>query len=293
MLLPGLAILIINNYLPMIGVLMAFEQYRFNGSFLNSIFTSQFTGLDNFKFLFSSPDIIQATSNTILYNLVFIVLDVVIPVTFAIVLSELWNKRLSKVYQSLVFLPYFISWVIVSYLGFSLFSYDNGFLNREILSLFGQSAIDWYNTIQPWPFIIVLFHLWKYAGYSIVVYLAAISGISNDYYEAATLDGATKWQQSRYITLPMLKTIIIIMTLLAVGRIFNSDFGLFFNVPRNSGTLYPVTNVIDTLVYLELRNSANVSMTTAAGLYQAVVGCITVFFANFIVRKIDRESALF
>lgn len=293
MLLPGLAVLIVNNYLPMVGVLMAFEQYHFNGGFLQSLFTSQFVGLDNFKFLFSSPQILEATRNTILYNFAFIGLDIVIPVTLAIILSELRNKRLSKVYQTIAFLPYFMSWVIVSYLAFSFFSYDSGFFNRDILPLFGKGAVDWYNTIKAWPGILIFFHLWKYTGYNIVVYLASISGISSEYYEAASLDGATKLQQARYITLPMLKSIIIILTLLAVGRIFNSDFGLFFSVPRNSGALYPVTNVIDTLVYLQLRNSANVSMTAAAGLYQSVVGCITVFTANFIVNKIDRESALF
>lgn len=293
MLLPGLLVLIVNNYMPMIGVVMAFEQYRFNDNFITSLLTSQFVGFDNFKFLFASPNIINATRNTIIYNLVFILLDIIIPVALAIGLTELWNKKLSKLFQSVVFLPYFMSWIIVSYLAFSLLSNDNGFINRNILAIFGVDPVNWYYELSAWPPILILFHLWKYTGYNIVVYLASISGISQDYYEAASLDGATKWQQIRYITIPMLKTIIIITSLLAVGRIFNADFGLFFNVPRNTGALYPVTNVIDTLVYVMLRNSANVSMTAAAGLYQAVIGCITVFTANFIVRKIDSDSALF
>ena len=293
MLLPGVAILLLNNYLPMVGVVMAFQQYRFDGSFLNSLITSEFVGFDNFKFLFSSPNIIDATRNTIVYNLIFILMDIIIPVALAIGLTELWSKKLSKFHQSVVFLPYFLSWIIDSYLAFSMFSFENGFMNRNVVAAFGLENVNWYYEVQAWPAILVIFHLWKYTGYNIVIYMASISGISSEYYEAAALDGATKAQQTRYITLPMLKTIMVITSLLAVGRIFNSDFGLFFNVPRNTGALYSVTNVIDTLVYLSLRNSANVGMTAAAGLYQAVIGCVTVFTANFVVRKIDKDSALF
>jgi putative aldouronate transport system permease protein len=293
MMLPGLFVLLINNYLPMVGVVMSFQQYRFRDNFINSLVTSKFIGFDNFKFLFASPSIVEATRNTILYNFVFIILDIIIPVAMAIGLTELWRAKLSKFFQSTIFLPYFLSWIVVSYLAYSLFSFDNGFFNRFILAPLGMQPLNWYNELFPWPFIILFFHLWKYTGYNLVVYMASISGISDEYYEAATLDGATKWQQIKYITLPMLKTIMIITSLLAVGRIFNSDFGLFFNVPRNAGALYKVTNVIDTLVYMMMKNSANMSMTAAAGLYQAVVGCITVFTANFIVRKVDSDSALF
>lgn len=292
MMLPGVIVLIINNYIPMIGVLLPFKKYKYDNGFLSSILNSQWVGLDNFKFLFSSPNIVQATRNTIVYNLVFIILQIVIPVIVAIALTELWSKHLSRIYQSVLFLPYFLSWIIVSYLAFSLLSFDNGLINNMMKAL-GLEKVNWYYEVGAWPVIIVLFQLWKYCGYNIVIFIATISGISDDYYEAATLDGATKLQQIRYITLPMLKTVIIITTLLAVGKIFNSDFGLFYNVPRNTGALYPVTNVIDTLVYLSLRNSNNVGMTAAASLYQAVVGCITVFTANAIVRKIDKDQALF
>lgn len=293
MLLPGLIILFVNNYIPMIGVVMSFEQYRFKDNFIVSLMSSQFVGFDNFKFLFASPNIYDATRNTILYNFAFIILDIIVPVAMAIALTELWQKKLSKFFQSAIFLPYFLSWIVISYLALSLLSFENGLINRAILTPLGLDNVNWYTELAAWPIVLIFFHLWKYTGYNIVIYLASISGISDDYYEAATLDGATKWQQIRYITLPMLKTVIVITSLLAVGRIFNSDFGLFFNVPRNMGTLYPVTNVIDTLVYLMMRNSANPSMTAAAGLYQAVIGCITVFTANFIVRKIDSDSALF
>lgn len=292
MLLPGIIVLIINNYIPMIGVVLPFKKYRYDNGFFSSIINSEWVGFDNFKFLFSSPNIVEATRNTIVYNLVFIALQIIIPVLIAIALTELLNKRLSRIYQSALFLPYFLSWIIVSYLAYSLLSFDNGVFNG-LLKAIGLAKVNWYFEVKAWPVIIVLFQLWKYCGYNIVIYIATISGISDDYYEAATLDGASKFQQARYITLPMLKTVIIITTLLAVGKIFNSDFGLFYNVPRDTGALYSVTNVIDTLVYLSLKNSNNVGMTAAASLYQAVVGCITVFTANAVVRKIDKDQALF
>jgi len=293
MLLPGVIILLINNYLPMFGVVIAFKRYRFFGDFFNSLIQSEFVGFKNFEFFFKSPAAFEITRNTILYNLAFVILDLIIPVMIAIALNELRSKHLGKTYQSFMFLPYFLSWIIVSYLAFSFLSVDKGFINRSILAPMGIQPLEWYFETTYWPFILTFFHMWKYTGYNIVVYLASISGIDQEYYEAAAIDSASKWQQIRYITLPMLQPIMIIMTLLAVGRIFNADFGLFFNVPKNSGQLYPVTNVIDTYVYNALMNTNNMGMTAATGLYQAVVGCITVFFANFIVRKIDKDKALF
>lgn len=292
MLLPGVIVLIINNYIPMLGVVLPFKKYRFEGGFFSSIFGSRWTGLQNFEFLFSAPNIYQATRNTVLYNLVFIALGIVVPVAMAIMLTELHSKKLSKLYQSAFFLPYFLSWIVVSYLAFSFLSVDRGFLNN-LLSAFGVDRVNWYFETKAWPFILTFFQMWKYTGYNIVIYIAAISGINGEYYEAATLDGASKLQQARYVTLPMLKTVIIITTLFAIGRIFNSDFGLFYNVPRNQGALYSVTNTIDTLVYLMMRNSSDVGMTAAASFFQAVVGCITVFIANGVIRKIDKEQALF
>lgn len=293
MLLPGVVVLIVNNYIPMLGVVIAFKRYRFHGNFLNSIIQSEWVWFENFKFFFKTPYAYQITRNTILYNLVFIILGLIIPVAFAIMLNEITNKKAPKFYQSVMFLPYFLSWIIVSYLAYSFFSIENGFLNRAVLALLGIEPVKWYFEPKYWPFIITFFQLWKYTGYNTVVYLAAITGIDNEYYEAAEIDGATKLQQIRYITIPQLRTLMIILTLLAVGRIFNADFGLFYHVPRNSGQLYSVTDVIDTYVYRALRNTNNISMAAAAGTYQAVVGCITVFTANFIVRKIDRDKALF
>jgi putative aldouronate transport system permease protein len=293
MLLPGVIILIINNYIPMFGVIIAFKKYRYQGSFINSLIKSKFVGFKNFEFFLKTPYAWQMTRNTLLYNFVFIGLGLVIPVALAIALSELRNKGLSKFYQSVVFLPYFLSWIVVSYLAYSLLSIENGFINKSILAPLGIDPVSWYSKPKYWPPILIFFQLWKYTGYNIVVYLAAITGIDTEFYEAAEIDGATKWQQIKHITVPMLKTLMIILTLLAVGRIFNADFGLFFNVPRNTGSLYPATQVIDTYVYNALLNTNNIGMASAAGTYQAVVGCITVFTANMIVRKIDKESALF
>ncbi len=293
MLLPGLFVLLINNYIPMFGVVIAFKRYRFNQNFFKSIITSEWIGFKNFEFFFKTPQAFEVTRNTILYNLVFIALGIVIPVILAVALNELINKKLSNFYQSIMFLPYFLSWIVVSYLAYSMLSMENGFINRSVINALGFESINWYSEPKYWPFILIFFQVWKYTGYNAVVYHAAISGIDSEYYEAAAIDGATKWQQTKFITIPLLQPVIIIMTLLAVGRIFNADFGLFFNVPKDSGALYAVTDVIDTYVFRALRNSNSVGMASAAGLYQAVVGCITVFTANYIVRKIDSDKALF
>jgi len=293
MLTPGVVILIINNYIPMFGIIIAFKRYRFHGNFFKSVIKSEWIGFKNFEFFIKTPYAAQMTRNTLLYNFTFIILGLIIPVACAIALSELRNKKMSKFYQSVLFLPYFLSWIVVSYLAYSFLSIENGFINKSILAPLGIETVKWYAEYKYWPFILVFFQLWKYTGYNIVVYLAAITGIDPEYYEAAQIDGASKWQQIRHITIPMLRTLMIILTLLAVGRIFNADFGLFYNVPRNSGSLQPATQVIDTYVYAALRNTNDMGMASAAGAYQAIVGCITVFTANLIVRKIDKDSALF
>lgn len=293
MLTPGVIILIINNYIPMFGIVIAFKRYRFFGSFFESVIKSDWVGFKNFEFFTKTPYAFQMTRNTLLYNAVFILLGLIVSVFFAIALNEIRGKNLSKIYQSCIFLPYFLSWIVVSYLAYSFLSIETGFINKSILAPIGIAPVEWYNEAKYWPFILVFFQLWKYTGYNVVVYLAAITGIDPEYYEAASIDGATKWQQIRHITIPLLQTLMIILTLLAVGRIFNADFGLFYNVPRNSGSLQTTTMVIDTYVYSALRNSNNIGMASAAGAYQAVVGCITVFTANLIVRKIDKDSALF
>jgi putative aldouronate transport system permease protein len=209
-------------------------------------------------------------------------------------MNELWSHRRARFYQSVMFLPYFISWIVISYIVYAFFNGTTGYVNNSLLTMFGiKNGIEWYSLASKWPPIIIFFHLWRYTGYNLIVYVASIAGISGEYYEAAAIDGATKFQQIRYITIPMLKTTMVILSLIAVGRIFNGDFDLFYNVPRNTGALFSTTSVIDTYVYNALQNLGDVSMSAAAGIYQAVVGCVIVIIANFAVRKIDKDSALF
>ncbi|BBH21948.1 sugar ABC transporter permease [Paenibacillus baekrokdamisoli] len=293
MALPATIWFLLFSYLPMAGMVIAFKDYRFSrDGFLASIVNSKWVGWQNFKYLFSTEDAYIITRNTLLYNIFFIIVGLVLAIVMAIILAEIANKRLAKVYQTGMFLPYFLSWVIVGYFVFSFLSYDRGMINH-IGGWFGVDPTQWYTDKTYWPIIIVLVFLWKSVGYNSVVYLAAIMGIDRSLYEAAMIDGANKWQQIRNVTIPMLKPLITILTLLAIGRIFYADFGLFFQVPRDSGALYPVTNVIDTYVYRGLKATGDFGMTAAAGLYQSVIGFILVMVSNYIVRKFDKDNALF
>lgn len=289
MLLPGVVYLIINCYVPMAGIVVAFKQYNVR----EGIYHSPNTGLKNFQFLFKTNDAWLITRNTILYNLVFIVLGTVLAITVAIILSEIRNKTAKQAYQTVILIPYLISMVVVSYLVFAFLSDGNGYLNNSILPLFGVEPISWYNEPKYWPFILVIVHIWKTIGYNCILYYATICGIDRSLYEAAVVDGASRWQQIWNITLPCLKSTIVILTLMNLGNIFRSDFGLFYQVPMNSGTLINVTNTIDTYVYRGLMQTNNIGMSAAAGVYQSVVGFILVVTANTVVRKIDNESSLF
>ena len=233
------------------------------------------------------------TRNTLLYNLVFIVLGTVLAIAVAIILNEVRSKSAKQVYQTVILIPYLISMVIVSYLAFAFLSSSNGYINNSVLKAFGMEAVDWYTQPQYWPVILVIINIWKGLGYNMILYYATICGIDHTLYEAAVVDGATRWQQIRSITLPSLKSTIIILTLMALGGIFRSDFGLFYQVPQNSGPLISVTQTIDTYVYRGLMQTNNIGMSSAAGVYQSVVGFILVVSANFVVRKLDSESSLF
>ena len=277
----------------MFGTVIAFKDYRYSrDGFLASLIQSEWVGFQNFEYLFSTNDAYIITRNTILYNTAFIILGLIFSVAMAIILSEIVSKRMAKLYQTGMFLPYFLSWVIVGYFTFSFLSVDKGVINQILVSL-GKPAITWYSDPTYWPFILVFLNLWKGIGYSSVVYLAAIVGIDKTYYEAAMIDGANKWQQIRHITIPSITPLITILTLFAIGRIFYADFGLFYQIPRNSGPLYEVTNVIDTYVYRGLKASGEISMSTAAGLYQSFVGFVLVITSNWIVRKFNKDNALF
>jgi putative aldouronate transport system permease protein len=211
----------------------------------------------------------------------------------AIMLNEIKNKFAKSFYQSVILLPFLISIVIVSYLVFAFLSEDVGYLNKTILPFLGLDGVSWYNEAGYWPYILTFISTWKGVGFLCVIYLAAIIGIDQEYYEAATLDGANKWQQIIHITIPTIMPVIIMMTLLAIGRIFYSDFGLFFQVPMNSGALYDTTNVIDTYVYRGLMQLGDIGMSSAAGLYQSIVGFVLVLLSNYIVRKKSKDNALF
>ncbi|MCA0755125.1 ABC transporter permease subunit [Paenibacillus sp. N4] len=293
MVLPAAVWFVCFSYLPMAGMIIAFKEYRYSREgFLASIMNSKWVGFDNFKFLFSTSDAYVITRNTILYNAAFIVLGLVLAVALAVMLSELVNKRLAKWFQTGMFLPHFLSWVIVGYFVFSFLSVDRGIVNQA-LGLFGIDPMHWYNDKTYWPVILVFVFLWKSIGYNSVIYLAGIMGIDRSLYEAAMIDGASKRQQIFRITIPMLTPLMVIMTLLAVGKIFYADFGLFYQIPRDSGTLYSVTNVIDTYVYRGLKVTGEIGMSAAAGLYQSVVGFVLVVVSNTIVRRIDKDNALF
>lgn len=289
MMLPGLLYILINNYVPMLGIFIAFKDIDYS----KGIFASDWIGFKNFQFLFTSSDAWVITRNTIGYNLLFIAINTALSLLIALLLNAITQRRMAKFYQSVMLLPYMISMVIVSYLVFAFLSTDSGFMNKTILPLLGKQAVSWYGTTGPWPFILTFVNAWKNAGYFCIIYYAAILSIDLSYYEAAALDGITKIQTVRYITLPMIRPTIITMILLQVGRIFYSDFGLFYQVPMNTGALFPVTNTIDTYVYRALLQLSDIGMSSAAGLYQSIVGFVVVLVANTVVRKFDRESALF
>lgn len=288
MALPGVILLFIFAYLPMVGLVIAFKDYKF----ADGIWGSAWVGLENFRFLFGTDQAWRITRNTLLMNSIFIATGTTASLAIAILMNEVYTSRVSKYYQTMLFFPYFISWVIVSYFVFGFLNGDTGIVNK-FLSVFGVDTIPWYRSPEYWPYILTVAHLWNSVGFGSIVYLAGILGIDVQLFEAAKIDGATKWQQIRYIMLPMLLPLIIILVLLAIGRIFNADFGLFFFVPRDTPMLYSTTDVIDTFVYRSLVELGNISMAAAAGFYQSFVGFVMVVAANWIVRRVNQDYSLF
>lgn len=288
MLLPTIVFFLINSYAPMIGVYYAFTQFDFN----TGLFDAPFVGLQNFKFLWQSGVLARLTVNTLGYNLAFIVLGNVLAIFCAIVLSELRGKWFKKIAQSVMFLPYFISFVILSVIVYNVFNFEKGFLNT-MLKGFGAQPVDVYNTPWVWIILIVLFYLWKNLGYSMVIYLAAITGISDEYYEAAKIDGANIFQRILHITVPMLKTTFVVLLLFSIGSIMKGQFDLFYQLVGNNGVLYNTTDILDTYVYRSLKVTFDIGMATAAGLYQSLFGFVLIMTVNYIIRKINDEYALF
>ncbi len=289
MALPGILYMLVNNYLPMFGIVIAFKKLDFRKGILGS----PWAGLDNFKFLFASADAWVITRNTIGYSIVFFITGTVMAILVAILLNEIRAQKMKKTCQSLILLPYLISWVIVSYLAYSYLAAEVGLFNKGIIEPLGGTGINWYNEKSYWPFILVFVATWKNLGYNVIIYLSSIVGISTDYYEAARIDGASKWQQITKITLPLLKPTVVTLVIIALGSVFRSDFGLFYQMPRNSGTLYPVTRTLDVYVYQALMNNNDFAMSSAASVYQAVVGFVLILVANKLVKKYESNSALF
>lgn len=288
MMIPGLTYLFINNYMPMAGIVVAFKNFNYS----KGIWGSEWAGLKNFTYLFKTQDAFNIVRNTVCYNLVFIFLNNTCAVAVAIMLNFLRGKLNKKIYQTLILIPYLISMVVVSYIGYGFLSQESGFLNKLLTSL-GFEAISWYSEPKYWPFILTIINLWKGIGYSSIMYYATVIGIDSALYEAAAIDGANVWQQVWHVTLPALRGTIIIMVLLAMGRMFYSDFGLFYQVPMHSGLLADVTDTIDVFTYKALTQLNDVGRAAAAGFLQSVLGFLMVLGANFVVSKIDPDNSLF
>lgn len=290
MFLPVAVLLFLFNYLPLAGLVIAFKDFDFTKGIFGSNWMDPL--FDNFDYLFSSDTAFRAVRNTILLNALFIAVGLIFEVGFALLLNEVRNKYFKRVSQSLTFLPFFISWIVVGVFAYNLLDFESGAVNHFLTSV-GLQPIDFYSQAGLWPIILTIALRWKATGYGTIIYLAALTSIDNSYYEAASIDGATRWQQIRYISLPMLRPTIIILTLLAVGRIMNADFGMFYAMVGDASLLFPTTDVIDTFVYRSLRKSGDIGMASAAGFLQSMIAFVLVIASNYAARKIDKDSAIF
>ena len=273
----------------MAGVYLAFTDFSFKGG----LFGSPWVGMQNFQTLWDSGRIAYLTRNTILYNVAFIFLGNFCQIAAAIILSRMGSKIMKKTYQTVMFLPYFVSYVIVQAFSYALFNSGSGMVTMIVRTLTGDTGFAPYATPSIWKYIIVLVYLWKQIGYGTVVYLAAITSIGDDYYEAAQIDGATVMQQIRYITIPLLIPTFIILLLLALGQIMRGQFELFYQLVGNQGQLYEATDILDTYVFRMLRVDFEVGIGSAAGLYQSLVGFILIMFINWAIKRNHEEYALF
>ena len=281
-------------YLPLFGIFFAFKDFTPvpGESLLKNLFVnSPWVGFRNFSYIFRNPQIRSIIFNTLLYNIIFLVAGIVIPVTFAILLSEIHQKMFKGFVQMTLVLPYFISWVIVGYCVYGFLSTDTGVFN-SLLDNFGADKVQWYQSPQYWRVILIVLGIWKSCGYTMVIYMCSITAIDRTLYESASLDGASFWQRVRFITLPHLKTTISTLFILGIGSILTSDFGLFYQVPMDSNALQEVTQTLDVYVYKSLMQNANFSYSSAASFLQSIVGCILLIISNVIVSRMDKESAL-
>lgn len=282
-------------YLPMFGIIIAFKQYKLQPGghgFVYNLLHSEWTGFANFEYFFTSNAFSMLLRNMILYNIAFIIISASVAVGGALMLSNMINKRASKVYQTMMFLPYFMSWVVVSYFVYALLTPEKGLLNG-LITMLGGDPIMWYQEAKYWPYIIVFLNTWKGMGYGMVMYLASITGIDPSLYEAAVMDGANKKQQMRHITLPGIKPVFIMMLILDCGKIFNSDFGLFYQVTGQiPASLYETVSTFDTFVFKAIKSTAPIGQTAAASFFQAICSCATILLANWVVSKVDHENRI-
>lgn len=285
--LPAVLFMFVFNYIPLYGLVLPFKKYDYSLGF----FKSPWAGLENFKFLLDNEAVALATRNTILYNVAFIILGTAMSVLIALMLYEMRSGYV-KTYQTFLFLPHFISWVVAAYAAKVFLDIDFGMINKFLVSI-GKEPVAWYNKPGCWPYILIIAEIWKGMGYNAIIYYAALTGTDKSLFEAASIDGAGKLKQIWYISLPSIKPMIIIMTILKIGRIFYGDFGLFYNFTLNSSLLYSTTDIVDTYVYRSLITLGDIGMSSAAGFYQAVLGFILVVTTNWIVNKIDSDNALF
>jgi putative aldouronate transport system permease protein len=288
MAMPALVIVYLVSYMPMPGIVLAFKNYKV----AKGVWGSDWVGLNNFQFLLNSGIAWQIIRNTVVLNALFIIAAQICSLTMSVLMNEIYQTRLAKVFQSILFFPHFVSWVLVGFFTFAFLNSDSGYVN-VILEALGLEAINWYARPEYWYAILVFLSLWKGLGYFTIIYLAGMLNISPEYYEAARIDGANRLQEVRYITLPLIQPLVIINVLLAIGRIFFANFDFIWNVTRDSSLLLPTVNVIDTFVYRSLASVGNFNLAASAGFFQAVMGLILVLAANALVRRINREQALF
>ena len=288
MIIPAVIFFIVFSYIPMVGIIIAFKNYSISGG----IFGSPWCGFNNFKFFFQSGTAWTVTRNTVLYNLSFLTVNVILEVTIAIFISELGKSKFFKFCQSAMLLPHFISWVVVSIFLYGILNYETGSLNR-ILTTFGLEPVQVYSSVGAWKYILVGLNAWKSVGYGSIVYLAAIMGVDTSCYEAAEIDGANQWQRIKYVTLPLIKPTIITMVLLSLGGLMRGNFELFYQIIGNNGMLFESTDIIDTFVFRSLLTSSNMGMNSAAAFYQSILCFIFITAINGVVRKVSKENALF
>lgn len=288
MTLPTVILLLLFSYAPMFGVVLAFKNYKVT----DGIWGSEWAGFKNFEFFFKSQDAWRVIRNTLGLNFLFIVATIICSVFFALLMFEITKKWQIKIYQTISIMPSFLSWVVVGIVVYALLDPTRGVVN-QVITWLGGEGISWYNEPGYWPVILLLTRIWHSVGLSSIIYYAALMGLDSSLFEAAEIDGATKWQKTKYVSIPQMIPIITIMGILDIGKIFRADFGLFYNVTQNVGALYPTTDVIDTYVFRALMSQGNVGMSSAVGLVQSVVCLITIVITNHIVNKIEPDNALF